>query len=52
MAKRFAGYIDSNRRGAKGAIPYDLPRHFGVTAAELRETFAFYFDRFDIRPED
>ena len=52
VAKRFAGYIDSNRRGAKGAIPYDLPRHFGVTAAELREPFAFYFDRFDIRPED
>lgn len=47
------GYIDDNRRGAKGRIPpYDIRRHFGVDPPEeLRSTFAFYFDRFDVRPE-
>lgn len=48
---RFQAYIDSNRRGAKGSIPYDLRRHFGVAPDELRSRFGFYFDRFDIRPE-
>ena len=51
MAKRFQAYIDGNRRGAKGRIPYDLKRHFGVEPEELRSRFAFYFDRFDVRPE-
>jgi hypothetical protein len=51
VAKRFQAYIDSNRRGAKGRIPYDLKRHFGVEPQELRSRFAFYFDRFDVRPE-
>ena len=51
VAARFRNYIDSNRRGAKGSVPYDLERHFGVTAEELRTPFAFYFDRFDVRPE-
>ena len=51
VAKRFQAYIDSNRRGGKGRIPYDLRGHFGVDPAELRSRFDFYFDRFDIRPE-
>ncbi|MCV7346351.1 sulfotransferase family protein [Mycolicibacterium rhodesiae] len=51
VAKRFGAYIDDNRRGAKGRIPYDLRRHFGVEPADLRSRFAFYFDRFDVRPE-
>lgn len=51
VATRFESYIDSNRRGAKGAVPYDLQRHFGVTPAALRSRFAFYLDRFDVRPE-
>jgi hypothetical protein len=29
-----------------------VQRHFGVTPRELRAGFAFYFDRFDVRPED
>lgn len=51
VAKRFQAYIDSNRRGGKGRIPYDLRGHFGVDPAELRSRFDFYFDRFDVRPE-
>jgi hypothetical protein len=51
VADRFQRYIDGNRRGKKGAVPYDLQRHFGVAPEELRSGFAFYFDRFDVRPE-
>lgn len=51
VADRFQRYIDGNRRGGKGAVPYDLPRHFGATLEQLRSGFAFYFDRFDVRPE-
>jgi hypothetical protein len=51
VAKRFRQYLDGNPRGKHGRIRYDLQRHFGVSADELRERFAFYFDRFDVRPE-
>ena len=51
LAQRFRAYIDSNRRGAKGAIPYDLRGHFGIAPEELRSRFGFYLDRFDVRPE-
>lgn len=51
VAGRFRRYIDGNRRGEKGSIPYDLGRHFGVTADDLRARFDFYLDRFDVRPE-
>jgi len=51
IAARFQSYIDDNRRGGKGAIPYDLQRHFGVRPEELRARFGFYLDRFDVRPE-
>lgn len=49
--KHFQGYLDANPRGRHGRIRYDLPRHFGISADELRERFRFYFDRFDVRPE-
>ena len=52
VAAGFRRYIEGNRRGGKGSVPYDLERHFGVTADELRSGFDFYFDRFDVRPED
>ncbi|MEI7913508.1 MAG: sulfotransferase [Mycobacteriaceae bacterium] len=51
VAARFDDYIATNPRGAKGAVPYDLERHFGVKPDELRSRFGFYFDRFDVRPE-
>ncbi len=48
---RFQGYLDGNPRGKHGRINYDLQRHFGVSADQLRERFDFYFNRFDVRPE-
>jgi Sulfotransferase family len=48
---RFQRYLDGNPRGKHGRIRYDLRRHFGVSANQLRDRFGFYFDRFDVRPE-
>lgn len=48
---RFQAYLDGNPRGKHGRIHYDLHRHFGITADELRARFGFYFDRFDVRAE-
>ena len=47
----FQRYLDGNPRGKHGRIRYELQRHFGVTADELRGRFDFYFDKFDVRPE-
>lgn len=48
---RFQNYLDGNPRGKHGRIHYDLHRHFGITADELRAPFGFYFDRFDVHAE-
>ncbi|OBG77109.1 MULTISPECIES: sulfotransferase [unclassified Mycobacterium] len=48
---RFQRYLHSNPRGKHGRIRYDLQRHFGTSADELRGRFGYYFDRFDVRPE-
>jgi hypothetical protein len=50
--KAFQKYLDGNPRGKHGAVRYDLPGHFGVTPAEVRSRFGFYFDRFDVQPEE
>ena len=51
VRKCFQQYLDGNPRGKHGHIRYDLQRHFGISAAELRERFTFYFDKFDVRAE-
>lgn len=51
VRKSFQRYLDRNPRAKHGRLRYDLRRHFGVTADELRAGFGFYFDRFDVRPE-
>ncbi|BBX48791.1 sulfotransferase [Mycobacterium cookii] len=51
VRRRFQEYLDRNPRGKHGAIRYDLQRHFGISADELRTRFGFYFDRFDVRAE-
>ncbi|MCV7077070.1 sulfotransferase family protein [Mycobacterium szulgai] len=48
---RLQRYLDGNPRGKHGRIRYDLQRHFGISADDLRGRFGFYFDRFDVRPE-
>ncbi|OBI37060.1 sulfotransferase family protein [Mycobacterium colombiense] len=48
----FQTYLDSNPRGKHGKVRYDLQGHFGVSPEELRSRFDFYFDRFDVRPEN
>lgn len=47
----FQQYLDGNPRGKHGRIRYDLKRHFGISADELRGRFDFYLDRFDVRDE-
>ncbi|SOJ57898.1 hypothetical protein MSIMFB_05376 [Mycobacterium simulans] len=49
--QRFQQYLDGNPRGKRGRIRYDLQRHFGISADELRDRFDFYFNAFDVRPE-
>jgi hypothetical protein len=51
VRRAFQNYLDSNPRGKHGSVRYELQRHFGVSPDELRSQFAFYFERFDVRPE-
>ncbi|OBJ09226.1 sulfotransferase [Mycobacterium sp. 1465703.0] len=51
VRERFQRYLDGNPRGKHGRIRYDLQRHFGIAADELRDRFGFYFDKFDVGPE-
>lgn len=44
-------YLAEHGEQKKGKIVYDLERDFGVTAADLRKNFAFYFDRFPVQTE-
>ncbi|ORA84610.1 sulfotransferase family protein, partial [Mycobacterium intermedium] len=39
VRRRFERYLESNPRGKHGRIRYELQRHFGVTADELRGRF-------------
>ena len=52
MRECFRQYLDGNPRGKHGRIRYDLQRHFGISADQLRRRFDFYFDKFDVRPEE
>lgn len=44
-------YVRNHPRGKEGRIIYQLERDFGVQPSELRKRFAFYFDRFPVKPE-
>ena len=44
-------FIDAHPRGKEGKVVYDLKGDFDVDPAELRERFAFYFERFPAKPE-
>jgi hypothetical protein len=45
-----AAFIDEHPRGRLGTVEYDLDQ-FGLDAAQLRSTFAFYTERFGLTPE-
>lgn len=45
-------FIDRHPRGKHGRVVYDLEGDFGVSAAELRSRFDFYFERFEVAVED
>ena len=47
-----AAFLADNRRGKHGRIVYDLQRDFGLDPAVVRRRFAFYFERFGVRPEE
>jgi hypothetical protein len=47
----FHGYLDDNPRGKHGRLRYDLERQFGRSPEDIRSSFQFYFDRFDVRTE-
>ena len=44
-------FLEEHPRGKHGRIVYDLREDFGVEPTQLRERFAFYFDRFPVRVE-
>ena len=45
------GHLAEHPRGKHGRLRYELERHFGCSADDLRARFEFYFSRFDVRPE-
>lgn len=44
-------FLKENPRGKHGQVQYHLERDFGVPPEEVRERFAFYLERFPVRPE-
>ena len=49
---KLLGYLAENPRHAHGKVVYDLEGVFGMSVADLRRRFAFYYDRFPVRQED
>jgi hypothetical protein len=45
-----AAFMDEHPRGRHGTVSYDLDQ-FGLDADELRRTFAFYSEQFELVPE-
>jgi hypothetical protein len=44
-------YMVEHPRGKHGQVSYDLRGQFGLDPSDVRERFAFYFDRFPVRAE-
>lgn len=44
-------FLADHPRGRDGRVAYNLRGDFGVEPAQLRERFAFYFDRFPVQVE-
>lgn len=50
-AAEMRAFAGDNRRGKHGQVIYDLQGDFRLDPQEVRRRFAFYFERFAIRPE-
>jgi hypothetical protein len=48
---QLGSFLEEHPRGKHGRIVYKLHEDFGVEPAQLRERFAFYFDRFPVQVE-
>ncbi|MBV9092159.1 MAG: sulfotransferase [Mycobacteriaceae bacterium] len=44
-------YLTEHPRGKHGQVRYDLQRHFGCSADDIRSRFEFYLSRFDVTAE-
>lgn len=44
-------YVRANPRGKHGQVVYDLKGDFGLDPSDVRDRFAFYFERFDVVAE-
>lgn len=44
-------YLKAHEHGANGKVVYNLQRDFGISAAEIRSQFDFYFKRFPVAAE-
>lgn len=51
MRQRMTDALAHHQRGKNGQIVYNLKRDFALEAAEVRERFGFYFDRFAVQAE-
>jgi hypothetical protein len=52
VRQRMAEFAESARSSGKyGQLTYHLERDFGLSAADIRRPFDFYFERFAARPE-
>lgn len=49
--KQLQQFLDGHARGREGRVVYNLRDDFGVEPAQLRERFAFYFNRFPVQVE-
>ena len=45
------GFLHDHPRGKHGRVAYDLKQDFGVDPTQLRQRFAFYFQRFPVGAE-
>lgn len=48
---KLLGYLNENPRHAHGKVIYDLEGVFGMNVAQLREQYAFYYNRFPVKQE-
>lgn len=51
VRSQLQSHLNENPRGKHGKMVYNLSEQFGVQPQQLRERYAFYFDRFAVKAE-